>query len=236
MANFTQRTLTDLIESASEGVGNNTVYWGVTEKRDAINEAICMWQLLTGRWVARQLMTVDSTFTRLPSTMISIQRVKVLQRGANPQVTSGTPILMTSLPELDEGQPGWEDVVGTPIMWAPVGLNEIALYPRPSGEILLVVEGLTDAPRLFSDGDFIDLGDEDLTELLMYVQHYLSFKEAGAEFQATVGNLPMLFEAAGQQNARLKMTAPYRRWMGLHREEGERQARGSASVGVRNDE
>jgi hypothetical protein len=236
MAQFTQRSLTDLIEAAGETVGTNTVYWTADEKRDAINEAICMWQVMTGRWVARVPMNTAETFNRLPNDMISAQRVKILPKGGNPQTVAGTVLVMTSLPELDLAAPGWESTVGTPTMWAPIGINEIALYPRPTEEILLLIEGIKEAPRLFSDGDFIDLGDEDLTELVRYVHHYLTFKEAGAEFNASQEDVVALFEAAGQQNARLKMTAPYRRYMGLQREEGERSARGAAVIGVRTNE
>ncbi len=236
MAQFTQRNLTQLIEEAGEIVGNNTVYWVAAEKRDAINEAICMWQVLTGRWVTRQQIVTDATFNRLPNNLISVQRVKLLPRGANPQTTVGTVLVMTSIPELDLAQPGWEADTGLPTMWAPIGINEVAIYPKPTQEILLLVEGLKEAPRLFSDGDFIDMADEDLSELIHYVHHYLTFKEAGAEFTASTSALEALFEAAGGQNSRLKMTAPYRRYMGLQREEGERKARGNPSVGVRTNE
>jgi hypothetical protein len=238
MAQFTRQSLTDLIESMTESVGDNTVYWTATEKRDAINEAICMWQVMSGQWSSRVLITTADIFTRLPNNIVSIQRVGVLTRGADPETSPGTTLTMTSIPELDLAFPGWEsEALATPRMWAPVGLNEIALYPPPPVVgVLLVVEGMTDAPRLFSDGDFIDLGEENLTELLRYAHHYLTFKEAGAEFMATQEDLIGLVESAGQQNARFKMTAPYRRYMGLPHEEAQRAPRGNPSLGVRTNE
>lgn len=235
MAQFTRQSLADLIESMSESVGNNTIYWGPTEKRDAINEAICMWQVMTGQWVERDAVVATEAFIRLPSTMVSVQRVGLLARGANSETDPGITLTMTSIPELDLAFPGWEDTGGTPVSWAPVGINEIALYPVP-GNVLLVIEGIKDAPRLFSDGDFIDLGDENMTELLRYAHHYLTFKEAGAEFKASEADLVALIEAAGQQNSRLKMTAPYRRYMGLPHGEAERAARSTPSLGVRSND
>jgi hypothetical protein len=235
MSQFTRASLTDLINSMTQLVGNNSTYWTNVEKRDAINEAICLWQVMTGQWVERDTLVVDSAFIRLPSTITSVQRVAVLGRGMNPETSPGTNLVMSSIPELDYAFPGWEDVSGTPQMWAPVGINEIALYPVPT-DSLLVIEGLIDAPRLFSDGDFIDLGEENLTELLHYTHHYLCFKEAGAEFNASVGDLQALIEAAGEQNSRFKMTAPYRRYMGLQHEEAERSPRQSPSLGVRSND
>lgn len=239
MTQFQRRTLSQLIDELSELVGDNTVYWTATEKRDALNEAICVWQAMTGQWVERTALDANSTFLRIPNDMISVQRVRVGTRGSDSNTAVGTPLTMTSLPELDYGSPGWDSAAtGTPEMWAPVGINEIALYPTPpvSG-VLIILEGLREAPRLFSDGDFIDMGEEEFQLLLHYAHHYLTFKEAGAEFNATQENLIGVVEGAALRNAKFKKRAPYRIWMGMLKDEGEAGSRAPATqVGVRSNE
>lgn len=234
---FQRQTLTDLIDSLSEAVGNNTVYWTDEEKRDAINEAICVWHVMTGGWVTKIPIETDEQFVSLPSDFVSVQRVLSFPLRSSPTSDSGVPLTMTSLPELDYGSPGWESETGVPEMWLPIGINEIALYPAPLAARLYVIEGLKDAPRLFSPGDFIDAGEEDINLLTHYAHHYLTLKEAGAEFKTTEEGLIDFVEGAALKNAKLKMTAPYRLYMGLVREDGERPARGPRTqVGVRDNE
>ncbi len=230
---YATHTLDELLEEATDLVGGSTVFWIDAEKQDALNEAISVWQLATGQWVAQEPITADSGYVRLPSTLISVQRVRLMTAPGGTSRTGGLTLSMISIPELDYGFPGWDSTTGTPTMWAPVGLNEIALYPPPSAPVLIAVEGLTDSPRLMSGGDIIDIGTEELTPLLGYTQHVLSFKEAGSEFNATQSGLLGLIEAAGERNGRFKKSAPYRRYMGLHKEEAERPVRGTPALGVR---
>lgn len=226
MANYTLITLGELKARLSERVGNNVVFWGDTEKGDAINEAICVWQCLVGEWTDKFPIGITSgaTWYAVPRQIVSVQRM----------LYGLTPLTLGSLPEMDYGQVGWEnDASGTPQIWMPSGLTEVAIWP-PATTGTLTFEGITDAPRLISDGDLLQVGEEEVTPLLAYAHHYLSLKEGGAEFNSTLPNLVEFIEAASLRNSRLVPTALYRTLMGQHRDEGGRPPRGEdQKVGAR---
>ena len=143
-------------------------------------------------------------------------------------------LAQSSVYELDTGTPGWRKVYGTPLYWAPDGLDWFAVSPSPVGGGFLL-EGYKEPPVLDKDTDYIDLGDEEIVRLLDYAQWYLAFKEGPAEGTQNVEPLIKQFmEAASLRNSRLRASALYRESMGIHRDEPERGTRAPVSkVGVR---
>lgn len=209
---YSSATLAGLDQRLVERCGDNSTFWVSEERRDALNEAISVFQSLTGFWPARAPVGGDGTnFYTVPKQLAAVSRVTF----------NGATLMQTSLPELDYMNPAWVGVTGVPEFWAPNGINEIAVYPAPVGGVLLL-EGMSEAPWLLSSGAFIDLGDEELTALLQYGQHFLSFKEAGAELEATTPLMQAFLAAGGDRNARLRATSFYRRWAGLNREAEQR--------------
>ena len=83
------------------------------------------------------------------------------------------------------------------------------------------------------DGSFIDLGDEELDFIEVYVQHVATFKESGAEFEASQTSFQQFLKGAASRNAILNASAKFRKWMGIHDEEQERPIRGRESIGAR---
>lgn len=190
------------------------VFWTEQEWQDAINEAIRIWQLMTGEWsiVVDLGSSAGSLHTyQVPKQIASTLRVR----------WNGTALTLASLPELDYGQPGWQGTSGTPLYWLPAGVNIVDIVPYPTSGTLSF-EGFQEPPILRADGDFINIGDEALTKLLGYCRHYLSIKEGTSEFKATQEAIAQLAEAAGKRNAGFRASAPYRKFMGIYREEGLR--------------
>jgi len=226
-------TLATLKQRLQEKVGNSTNFWIAPEGRDALNEAICYWQGLTGEWTeVRGLTLTGDPIQDLPSQSVSLIRVSYVS--STNSFGPGTSMVMTSLSELDNGFPGWSITSDTPSMWAPVGITKIAIYPQASVGYLRL-ESYKEAPTLFSDPDYIDIGDEELVRLLGYAQWYLSFKEGVKEAVENVEPvMKQMVMAAIVRNRRLNKSAFYRDYTGYQREEQQRPARTpSASPGIR---
>lgn len=182
-------------------------FWTEVEWQNTINEAIRIWQLASAEWTTTIDVGVNTTNTHLyevPKQICSLIRVSV----------NGVPLTATTLEEMDSGNPSWQGVSGTAYLWAPSGLNRVYIIPYPlSGSITFT--GFAEAPILGSGGDFIDIGDEKLSKLLSYAHHILTFKEGKGEFDNTMAELSSLFEEAGKTNSDFRLSAPYRRWMGV---------------------
>lgn len=131
----------------------------------------------------------------------------------------------TSIFELDMGTPDWRETYGVPLFWAPDGLDWFGVYPAPRGGAFFL-EGYKEVPVLTKDEDFIDLGDEELTRILDYAQWYMAFKEGPQEALENVKVLlDNMLRAGALRNARIRRSALYREYMGIHRVEPQQGPR-----------
>ena len=93
-------TLADLLLRLEERVGNNTTFWDEEEVRLALNEALAVWQALTGEW-KHSLVLIPATGTdgwlEVPRQITSLTRVKYL----------GRPLTQMTLFEMDSTLPAW---------------------------------------------------------------------------------------------------------------------------------
>jgi hypothetical protein len=206
--------------------------WTVAEEKNAINEALRTWNLLTGRWRRRaaQNSVVDAVEYALPSTMIYGMRV----------TQQGIPLTITSLTELDFARPSWRtenvstggSVPSAPTLWAPVSLQRIAIWPAFDSVIVsgLSADGVSATPVLTEPADFIDLGQELLDLLLNYCLHILSFKIGGPTWQATLPFYRQFLAAAAEENGILKANQRFRRWAGLNRRIDLQKAKGEPTL------
>lgn len=209
MANYSRYTLEELKNQLTERLGENSTFWVEDEKRDAINEALCVWQLMVGEFTVGISMSADGgAFYGVPAQIGAVQRIKF----------EGTPLTLSSVNELDLGSPGWQGVAGTPTMYALMGLNMFALSPQPTSGTI-TIDGISETPTLTNDGDYVMLGDELLNRILDYAEHYCSFKEGVGEFDAQQTGFGLFIEAAGKRNGVLLASALFRQWMGRNREE-----------------
>jgi hypothetical protein len=215
---YTTVTLADLKVGMAQQ-WDDSVFWTEEEARLAINEALRDWNLLVGRWHRRLTMSTGAGTVEyaLASTLLYGTRVTV-----------GTvPLIPASLLELDLARPTWRsettasggDVPTTPIHWAPISLQRIAIWPATAGVGVnnLLVDGVSATPVLVEDADTVDLGEELHDPLLGYALHVAAFKEGGARWQATLPAFTAFLQLAAQENSLLKVSKAYRRFAGLDR-------------------
>jgi len=203
----------------------SSAFWSDTEALHAINEALRLWNLLTGMWKRRELITTvaDQVYYSLTSTLVYSVRADF----------STFPLEQDSLGSLDNGMPGWEGHTTAtsgkptrPAIWAPVGLKAIAIWPADhTGGNEIAIDGVRQTPVLSADTDYIDIGQAELQAILSYGLHYLAFKEGGQRFAATQKQYKEFILAAAEQNGRLKASTFFRRVMGLDQNRGFRPMR-----------
>lgn len=112
-----------------------------------------------------------------------------------------------SLQELDAGNPTWQQTEGSPTVGALAGLNMLALSDVPDGVYGISADVVRKAPVPAADGDFLQVGQEELDAILRYAEHVAAFKMAGDEFLGTIPQYEGLMKAAMVSNERLRANA-----------------------------
>ena len=214
---YQQLTLTDLRARLNSRI-ESVPFWTTPELDDAINEALQFWGLLTSRWKRRATIeTSANTYDfALPAALTYGMRVTF----------NGLPLAVTTRKELDWGRPNWRqessvtggDVPTRPTLWAPVSLAYIYIWPMDAyGHNSLLCDSVDATPELLVAGQYVDLGEEDVTLLLDYALHALAFKRDDVTFQSTMDLFRALLAAAGQENSLITTSQVYRQLMGLDR-------------------
>jgi hypothetical protein len=138
--------------------------------------------------------------------------------------TGAAPLHPTSILELDLGRPTWRgetvasggSVPTVPLLWAPVSLQQIVIWPATAGGTDdLTADGVSNTPVLVEDADFVDLGDEQVDILVDMALHVAAFKEAGPRWRATRPYYATFLQEAAKENGLLKANQAYRRAAGL---------------------
>lgn len=204
---YTRLSLAELKALLTQRLGDNSVFWGAREKQYAINEALRVWAVMTGVFNRKfQRPTTGDVLYEVPKQIVSLRRV----------VYSGQALNPLTLLELDVAWPNWQGgATGTPHSWAPVGLAKVVVYPKPALGGNIVFEGVALTPALGSDGDFVEVGDEDVVRLLDYAHHYAALKEGGLEQKATMGLMGGVVDAAVQKNQRLRAAGVFGKYLGI---------------------
>lgn len=208
----------------------SVAFWTDAEATTYINDALRWWNLFTAQWKRRVVITTvaNQVWYSVPSTLIYDLRMDF----------TTTPMDVTSLTDLDNGRPGWEGettatsgVPTVPTFFAPAGLNLFAIWPADAvGDRQLVVDGVRATPVLSAAGDFLDLGQEELTAILGEALHTAAFKEGGGRWQNTQPLHQAFLLAAADRNERFKASTYFRRAMGLDSNRSQRPTR--APVGT----
>src|SRR6185437_2781738 len=123
----------------------------------------------------------NKTWQTMPAGILVILRM---------QAPNGLPIKKESLVTLDRFQPGWQKDTGdTPLNWIPMGLNLFGVYPKLTQAINVTVAGIqipvNEAPP-FSGNETVPFPAEYNEGFVDYAAHVCRFKEAGAEFEASL--------------------------------------------------
>lgn len=216
---YTTTTLADL-QSHMAARWDTVVFWTPEEARLALNEALREWNLLTGRWRTRTVLAAPGAdpHVALPASLTYGMRVTT---------AAGSPLIPSSLTELDLGRPSWRlettltggDVPTLPTLWAPVGLTTIAIWPAYAAftPAALLADGVLRTPVLRLPTDTVDLGEEIIDVLVDFALHIAAFKEAGDRWRATRPYFEAFLQAATDENSLIKQHQAYRRWAGLDR-------------------
>lgn len=221
---------------AQLGAAGST-FWRTTELNFLIQESLRFWNLATGFWRTTATLTTsaNTVWYALPNAITSQMRV-------NFQSQAMTPV---SVYDMDYGRAAWEnetttsggDVPTRPMHYIIGALNLLAIWPADAaGNNQLLVDGLASTPILVNDSDFVDIGQDELTSLLRYIQHVASFKEGGGEFKATQPLFQQFLAQAATRSGILKTSAIYRKFMGFDKGKASkrfRQPQAEEQVGAR---
>ncbi len=230
MAPYAQFTLAQLQDLFYQQVGGNRAFWRTDEVTRLLQEALRVFNCLTGFWrdrVDMGLTVAGQTWYSTPAALTYVLRVELNEQ----------PMGSSSLYDLDYGQPAWESeqcgVNELPQVFAPAGFNKFALWPSSNaGTESLIVEGVTPAPVLSNVG-FVNLGEDELETILDYAEHAAQFKEGGQEFEASQLALKEFLKECGSRNAVLMKSSPFRKWMGLTDQKKRAMRSANEKVGAR---
>lgn len=216
MPAYTSHTLNDLL-TRLEARWDGVPFWSRADAINALQDTCHWWQLLTGMWATSTAvdLTAGNYDYPLPLPISYTTRV----------ATAAGPLYPSSLWDLDHGRPGWRDetvdtggdVPTRPVLWAPVSINWIVLWPTPTSTVLagLLLEGVGVAPPLSQESDTVDLSEDLLGTFLDAALHLAAFDEGGQRFAATLPKWDAFVRAAGEENQQLKASKFYRRYFGL---------------------
>lgn len=179
-----------------------------------INEVLQWYNLYTGVWKTRVLIptVAGQVYYTLPSTVVFDARMEY----------NGMPLANTWVDDLDTGQPGWEaETTATPgvpsqiSVWAPVGMNTIAVWPADAaGANSLLLDGVHATPVLNTDGAYLDLDETEVDTLLGEVLFLLCFKDPSRTTH-TMGWHEDFLRLVGVHNGRLLASNEFRSAQGL---------------------
>lgn len=124
---------------------------------------------------------------------------------------NGVQVFPQSVHALSAFRSGWQDeapAISDSI--AVMSWNLIALVPLPiSTSVSIMLDMVQNAPVPVADGDFIQIGREDLDALLDMAQHLLAFKQGGQEFMETVPLYQSAVAQAKLRNSKIKENIPF---------------------------
>lgn len=221
-----QVTLQQLHETL-RGQTDNAAYWTASELTAGVNEALRLWNLMTGTWRTRRHLTVPAGVYLISTKSVMWMPVRLEWQGRLVEKTSRY--------DLSCGRPGWQRETGArPRQWAPAGLDKVVLWPHLAATDTgsLIVEGVLDTPVLRKLEDYVQIGREDLRALIDYTLHYLAFKEGGVRFASTEPRFQAYQVAAQSKNSRIKAATLFRRPTGQDLERTQRPTHRATLPGV----
>lgn len=193
---------------------DNSGFWSATEEIFLLNEALRVWNVLTGMWKKRvTLPTVaNQVYYSVPSSLVHSVKMTWNEYTLAP----------SSLHEMDMGRPGWEahttatggSVPTRPTTWIRVGVNTFAIWPADAtADNAIVIDGTMATPTLALPGDYINIGQEELAAIIDYAVHIAGFKGDRRRWQGTFEGYKRFLLAAAKKNHRLENSAMFRHAM-----------------------
>lgn len=230
MATYQTYTLSDLLTLMAERY-DDSPFWTIDEATDAINEALLVWNALTGFWQETiELTTTENNWDySLPSSLVFGTRVEFNNR----------PLAQASIGDMDYGHPGWQaqttadggNIPDEPQLWLPLSVDMIAIWPADAtGGNTLTIDGVASTPQLNYLNEYIDIGIEELTAILGYALHALALKEGGERFDATMPYFVEFLQQAAEENDQLNLSSEFRHFIGTDENRQTRVTRGTPTA------
>jgi hypothetical protein len=205
-------------------------FWAQPSAIFALNEALRLWNLLTGmaRLSANIQTIVDNPYLDLTTASTGIAQPQWLKITRVRRAAALQELNPVSLAGLDAAFPGWEAqttvtarVSSVPRYWAPAGAGRLAIYPKDTsigaggnGPRTLIIDAISCANVLVNGGDFLDLGDDELNVLVGYALHVLSFSKGTTALAQTRPLYLAFLKAAAERNAIFAASSFYRKIIG----------------------
>lgn len=194
-------------------------FWSSTEANDAINETLREFNKYTGYWrgTATALTTINSPFVLVPGTLTYRTRVQRV----------GLTLTRKSIVGLYRTRRNWRtqttisggEVPTTIREWAPVGLGRIAIWPTDAvGGTTLTFDAVKLTPILTADGQFLDLGNEEIELVLAEALYVLSFKRPSI-LEAMQEKHQIFLQGMLERNDQLRASSYFREALGLDPEQ-----------------
>lgn len=210
MPSYSTTTRATLRQRLRERLLNN--WWLDAELNLYINEALRVWGSLTGFYRQRSTVAFPAVGVDYPVTTVDTSCYAVLRI----DLASGPHLDPISIEELGQFNPTWYAASSaTQTNWIPLGLNRVALYPLPTGTVNAIVDNLYFAPIPTSDGDFIQVGEEDMDAIIDYMEFISTLKEGGEELKTSMDLLTHFLQQAAKYNSRLLHSATFRKVLGM---------------------
>jgi len=111
---------------------------------------------------------------------------------------NGNPLDIDTLAAIDAGNPYWRNQVGRPQM-AGILYDIVAINPGIMDQQYAIGADLVVPAPLPTGGEFVQIGEESLEDILDYASHVLMFKCGGKEFQDTFGMYDNFMQAVSQR-------------------------------------
>ena len=190
-------------------------FWTDTDANLALNQALRTWNLLTSYWRRRLVVgnVPNDPLVPIPGTLA--QQTAITWQG-KPMTGVSVAELQMLTQDWWQARAGMAGVPARPLFWAPVGLNLVAIYPASPVVGSLEVDGVRATPVLTADGDFVNIGSEELDTLTGYALHVCAIKAGASFLERTKPYLEQFIKAAVQRNHLLKLT----RWYTHFQKEG----------------
>lgn len=198
---------------------NAVPYWIATEANDAINEALRQFNLYTGFWrgSATVLTVANDPFLTVSNTLTKATRI----------TRPGKTLTRKSIVEFYRYRRNWRTQTtasGAPVPttvqeWAPIGLTAFAIWPADAvGGLTLTVEAVKITPILTADGQFVDVGQEELDLLLDEMLWILTFKMP-SEREKQQARHQNFLQGCLDRNDQLRSSSYFRAALGLDQEQ-----------------
>lgn len=112
--------------------------------------------------------------------------------------------------DFDAYYPGWECDYGKPRTAGLAGRNMIAFAPCPDNAYTVTLDVAGNMPVPSTDGEYLDIGKEDMDAVLGLAFHLASFKQGGMDFMQTLPVFNAFLQTDAIHRARLAASAQYR--------------------------